>query len=52
MYVYLIETKAIHLSAFPALFHHFDMVNHLDTVETERVLTPSMCTRSPVFAPF
>ena len=31
MYVYLIETKAVHSSVFLALFYltfHFDMVNH------------------------
>ena len=42
MCVYLKKTKTVHFSAFPALFylinigivHHFDTVNHLDTVET------------------
>ena len=55
MYVYLIETKAVHSSAFPALFYltligigdHFDTVNHLDTAETGHMLTPSTCSRSP-----
>ena len=35
MYVYLIQTKAVHT------------VNHLDMVETGHVLTPSTCSRSP-----
>ena len=26
------------------IIHHFDMVNHLDTVETGHVVTPSMCS--------
>ena len=53
MYVYLTETKAVHFCAFPALFynigivHHFDTVNHLDTVETGHMQTPSMCSRPP-----
>ena len=29
------------------IVHHFDMVNHLDTVETGHMLTPSTCLRSP-----
>ena len=29
------------------IVHHFDTVNHLDTVETRHVLTPSTCSRSP-----
>ena len=43
MYVYLIETKAAHSSAFPAHFyntgivHHFHTVNHLYTVETRHI---------------
>ena len=27
--------------------HHFDMVNHLDTVVTGHMQTPSTCSRSP-----
>ena len=27
--------------------HHFDTVNHLDTVETGHIQTPSTCLRSP-----
>ena len=54
MYVYLIETKAAHSSAFPAHFyntgtvHHFHTVNHLYTVESRHMRTPSTCSRSPV----
>ena len=29
------------------IVHHFDTVNHLDTVDTGHVLTPSTCSRSP-----
>ena len=54
MYVYMIETKAVHSSAFPAVIillngivHHFDTINHLDTVETGHMRTPSMCSHSP-----
>ena len=56
MYVYLKETKTVHSSAFPALLlfnigivHHFDTVNHLDTVETGHMQTPSTCSRSQDF---
>ena len=55
MYVYLIETKAVHSSGISSYFlfnigivHHFDTVNHLDTVETGHSMrTPSTCSRSP-----
>ena len=48
MYVYLIESKAVHSSAFSALLsHHFDTVNHLDTVETGHIRTPSTCSHPP-----
>ena len=29
------------------IVHHFDTVNHLDTVETGHMLTPSTCLRLP-----
>ena len=29
------------------IVHHFDTVNHLDTVETGHIQTPSTCLRSP-----
>ena len=29
------------------IVHHFDTINHLDTVETRHMRTPSMCSRSP-----
>ena len=52
MYVYLIETKAVHFSAFPPLFYltlvivrRFDTVNHLDI--RWRLLTPNTCSGSP-----
>ena len=32
MYVYLIVTKAVHSSAFPALFYYVGIVRHFDTV--------------------
>ena len=54
MNAYLIETKPVHSSAFPALsiwhrldVHHFDTVNHLDTVETGHMRIPSMCSCPP-----
>ena len=43
MYVYPIETKAVHSSAFPALFYLTLLlstiltVNHLDTMETGHI---------------
>ena len=50
MHVYLIETKVVHLCAFPAIFyfnigivHHFDTVNHLDTVETGHEIARGVC---------
>ena len=50
MYVYLIETKAAHFSAFPAvlyclLFWYGQPLGY--TVETRHMRTPSMCSRSP-----
>ena len=51
MYVYLIETKAVHSSAFPALFYLtlvLSMVNHLDMVKTRHMQTPSTCSCSSV----
>ena len=54
MYVYLIETKAIHSSGISSSFlfnfsivHHFDTVNHVDTVETRHMWTPRTCVGSP-----
>ena len=44
MYVYLIETKTVHSSG---IVQCFDMVNHLDTVETGHMQTPSTCLHSP-----
>ena len=29
------------------IVHHFDMVNHLDTVETRHMRTPSTCSHQP-----
>ena len=42
----MIESKAVHSSAFPPLsgiVQHFDVVNHLDTVETGHMQTPCTC---------
>ena len=53
--VYLIETKAVNSSAFPALCYLTLVLSTIlirsttcmDTVETGHVLTPSTCSRSP-----
>ena len=54
MYVYMKETNTVHSSGISSSFlfnigivHHFDTVNHLDTVETGHMQTPSTCSCPP-----